>query len=398
MKKIIKRILNEENSLQSKLMQMMKTKGVDLTSESVGGFDNLNKILKLDLDDVDVQEMLVKNFINFMEMPEIEVVGLEVTHSGSGRRIIKILFKTESDARNIESWVVYDIIDYLSKNLFPFGIKPAWEPAFSGGNIKIALNSELVKNEDIQESIIKVLKEERNHSKLIVKLLNRLIVSKYEDVCKIEVVNPSVDSDYSFYRVFVYFNQHGKNASKYWEENILNEVWEYVQDTFGISIALHSVRVPSCDDNKLNENSVDARFNRIKSMVDEFGVFNTIKAVGSYTKFKKMYGDNLTKDEKIVLIRDFVREYGEDGDYIDVMPYDIFVDIDHNQTDSYDYTTEVIYLNRGGYFNFRQYTYDDELEDYDWEDYHNGRENLFVLSELELENIIRVIFERIIHK
>jgi hypothetical protein len=258
MKKIIKRILNEENSLQSKLMQMMKTKGVDLTSESVGGFDNLNKILKLDLDDVDVQEMLVKNFINFMEMPEIEVVGLEVTHSGSGRRIIKILFKTESDARNIESWVVYDIIDYLSKNLFPFGIKPAWEPAFSGGNIKIALNSELVKNEDIQESIIKVLKEERNHSKLIVKLLNRLIVSKYEDVCKIEVVNPSVDSDYSFYRVFVYFNQHGKNASKYWEENILNEVWEYVQDTFGISIALHSVRVPSCDDNKLNENSVDA--------------------------------------------------------------------------------------------------------------------------------------------
>ena len=155
MKKIIKKILNEENSLQSKLMQMMKTKGVDLTSRSVGGFDNLNKILKLDLDDVDVQEMLVKNFINFMEIPEIEVVGLEIKHSGSGRRIIKILFETESDARNIESWMVYNIIGYLSKNLFPFVIKPAWHPAFSGGNIKIALNSELVNDEEIQESIIK---------------------------------------------------------------------------------------------------------------------------------------------------------------------------------------------------------------------------------------------------
>jgi hypothetical protein len=251
---------------------------------------------------------------------------------------------------------------------------------------------------NLKESIRKVLKEESDHSKLIVKLLNRLIVSKYEDVCKIEVVHPSVDSDYDFYRVFVYFNQHGKNGSKYWEENILNEVWEYVHDTFGISPALHSVRVPSCNDNKLNENSVDTRFNRIKSMVDEFGVFNTIKALGSYTKFKKIYGDNLTKDEKVILIRELVKEYGEDGDYIDVMPYDIFVEIDYNQTDSYDYTTEVIYVNKGGYFNFRQYSYDDELDDYDWEDYHNGSEYLLVLSESELENIIRVIFERVIHK
>lgn len=141
-----------------------------------------------------------------------------------------------------------------------------------------------------------------------------------------------------------------------------------------------------------------SRYNKIKSMIDDFGVLNTIKALGSYTRFKKMYGENLTKDEKVVLIRELVKEYGEDGDYIDVMPYDIFVDIDNNQTDSRDYTTEVIYVNRGGYFNFRQYTYDDELEDYDWEDYHNGNEYLFVLSESELENIIRVIFERVINK
>jgi hypothetical protein len=153
MKKIIKKILNEENSLRGKFMQMMKTKGVDLAAESVGGFDNLNKILKLDLDDIDVQEMLVKNFINFVEISEIEVTGLEIKNSSSGNRVINILFTTESNASNIESWLVRDIIEYLSK-FFPFPIKAVWEPSF-GGNTKISLGSELVNDEEIQESIIK---------------------------------------------------------------------------------------------------------------------------------------------------------------------------------------------------------------------------------------------------
>jgi hypothetical protein len=178
MRNIIKRILNEENSLQSKLMQMMKTKGVDLTSEVVGGFDNLNKILKLDLDDINVQEMLVKNFINFVEIPEIEVVGLEVKNSSSERRIIKILFKTESEARNVESWLVYDIIDYLSKNLFPFGIKPAWQPAFSGGNIKIALNSELVEEDEDGNITESVLSENKSKENVIKKMFEDLGISK----------------------------------------------------------------------------------------------------------------------------------------------------------------------------------------------------------------------------
>jgi len=178
MKDIIKRILNEENSLQSKLMQMMKTKGVDLTSEVVGGFDNLNKILKLDLDDINVQEMLVKNFINFVEIPEIEVVGLEVKKSSSERRIIKILFKTESEARNVESWLVYDIIDYLSKNLFPFGIKPAWQPAFSGGNIKIALNSELVEEDEDGNITESVLSENKSKENVVRKMFEDLGISR----------------------------------------------------------------------------------------------------------------------------------------------------------------------------------------------------------------------------
>jgi hypothetical protein len=193
MRNIIKRILNEENSLQSKLMQMMKTKGVDMASEVVGGFNNLNKILKLDLDDINVREMLVKNFINFVEIPEIEVTGLEIKNSSSGNRIINILFKTESNASNIESWLVRDIIEYLS-GFFPFPVKAVWEPSF-GGNNKISLSSELVKEDEdgnINESVLsenkskenavkKILKEETDHLRMMLRRLPSKTVRKMDE-------------------------------------------------------------------------------------------------------------------------------------------------------------------------------------------------------------------------
>jgi len=171
---------------------------------------------------------------------------------------------------------------------------------------------------NIQENIKKILREERNHSKLIVKLLNRLVVSKYEDVCKIEVVHPSVDSDYDFYRVFVYFNQHGKNGTKYWEENILDEVWQYVYDTFGISIALHSVRVISCDDDNSNMNiqenirrvlreEMSPRQEKISLMIRKLGIFRTAKVTGGFKRLLDIMGkDFLDKESKIELIGDIV--------------------------------------------------------------------------------------------
>jgi hypothetical protein len=83
------------------------------------------------------------------------VTGLEIKNSSSGNRIINILFKTESNASNIESWLVRDIIEYLS-GFFPFPIKAVWEPSF-GGNTKISLSSELVKEDEdgnINESVL----------------------------------------------------------------------------------------------------------------------------------------------------------------------------------------------------------------------------------------------------
>ena len=59
----IRRILKEETSLSIKLKNLIDNKGIDMASTAVGGIKNVAKILNLDLDDVDTQEMLVKNYI-----------------------------------------------------------------------------------------------------------------------------------------------------------------------------------------------------------------------------------------------------------------------------------------------------------------------------------------------
>jgi hypothetical protein len=62
LKESIKKVLSEE-TLKDSLTDLIKTYGIERASKTVGGFKRLAKILELDLDDVDTQEMLVKNFI-----------------------------------------------------------------------------------------------------------------------------------------------------------------------------------------------------------------------------------------------------------------------------------------------------------------------------------------------
>ena len=96
LKENIKRILKEETSLQSKLQNMIDTKGIDMASTAVGGMKNVAKILKLDLSDVDTQEMLVKNFIQHTKVDEIDVQSVDVRPSASGGKILTVNFKTDA--------------------------------------------------------------------------------------------------------------------------------------------------------------------------------------------------------------------------------------------------------------------------------------------------------------
>jgi hypothetical protein len=92
----------------------------------------------------------------------------------------------------------------------------------------------------------------------------------------------------------------------------------------------------------LKEESSSPKGDKIQMMIDKFGSLKTILAVGGYYRFTKLYKEKISKEQKIELIVDIVKEYGDDGYYIDVRYYDIFIDIDINFTDSNDYLTEVI--------------------------------------------------------
>ena len=156
----IRRILKEETSLSIKLKNLIDNKGIDMASTAVGGIKNVAKILNLDLDDVDTQEMLVKNFIYHTKIDQIDVLFIEVRSSGSGGKILTINLKTDDTASNVTSWYVHEICNYfngrqdspeLNKTLFPFKVKPAWHPVFALSGCKIFLDAEIVDEEEEDE-------------------------------------------------------------------------------------------------------------------------------------------------------------------------------------------------------------------------------------------------------
>jgi hypothetical protein len=126
LQKFIKRILKEETSLEDRLSRLMKSKGIIFTSKIVNGFDNVAKILKLDLGDINTQEMLVKNYIYFANIEDIEVNFIEVKNRAN-RKLIKIYFGTDSNARNIKSWYAMTIKDEMN-DFFPFKVDISWNP------------------------------------------------------------------------------------------------------------------------------------------------------------------------------------------------------------------------------------------------------------------------------
>lgn len=150
LKKSIKKILKEETSLQEKLNHLIKSKGIVLTSKSVGGFENLTKLLEFDLSDINTQEKLVKNFINFGQFPNVEVSFLEIRNSPSGNRIIDVHYVHEF---NNPFWgeIADQIIRELN-NFFPFKVKNARHPAFSNTGIpKISIDVTPIEVEDEEE-------------------------------------------------------------------------------------------------------------------------------------------------------------------------------------------------------------------------------------------------------
>lgn len=141
----ISRMLREDvsNRAKEKLNQILKSQGVVSASKAVGGFQKLSKVLNFDLNDMDTQEMLVKNFIYFDNTEEVNVNYLDIRTSANGGKVININGTTTGTAGNMDSWYINHICDKLN-NFFPFRVQPAYHPVFAARGIRMFIDAELV--------------------------------------------------------------------------------------------------------------------------------------------------------------------------------------------------------------------------------------------------------------
>lgn len=105
----IRKLLQENHDIRPNLKKMMDQIGIYHAGKSVGGFDSLVKILKLNLNDPHSNRLLVKNFIEFsnrvprlnkiLNDDDIKIIDVKIEESPSGKQKINILFETEDTAQ-----------------------------------------------------------------------------------------------------------------------------------------------------------------------------------------------------------------------------------------------------------------------------------------------------------
>ena len=259
LKENIKRILKEETSLQSKLQSMIDTKGIDIASTAVGGMKNVAKILNLDLNDVDTQSMLVKNFIENTKVDEIDVQSVDVRPSASGK-ILTVNFKTDDTAANVASWYVREICEYLSKELFPFRVQPSWNPVFASGGCKIFLDANIIGEEEDEN----IVTENRINPSLRRRLSQDLDDLEIRKVIRV-FMNDKYLEDYVHYDSFVddvvsdvtdyFFDENNIMVGDDNNYSLHREFYDYIKDEYESMIIKYYRNNTEEDEDELYENT-----------------------------------------------------------------------------------------------------------------------------------------------
>ena len=259
MKDIIKKILKEETSLQSKLQSMIDTKGIDIASTAVGGMKNVAKILNLDLNDVDTQSMLVKNFIENTKVDEVDVQAVDVRPSASGK-ILTVNFKTDDTAANVASWYVREICEYLSKELFPFRVQPSWNPVFASGGCKIFLDANIIGDEEDEN----IVTENRINPSLRRRFGQDLDDLEIRKVIRV-VMNDKYLEDYVHYDSFVddvvsdvtdyFFDENNIMVGDDNNYSLHREFYDYIKDEYESMIVKYYRNNTEEDEDELYENT-----------------------------------------------------------------------------------------------------------------------------------------------
>lgn len=165
---------------------------------------------------------------------------------------------------------------------------------------------------NLKEQIRKVLKEERDRSDLMVKLLNAVIIPRYENICKIEVTaswNRKPTS--SFYSVKVFFVGDLPDLS-----GILDEMWEIIYETFGVGVDLYPEYVKNCDETieTLNENTSGQK--RLREVVRTQGISMASGLVGGIDKLFSLLKIKGSQEDMIFLVKSIM-----DNEVTERVPY-----------------------------------------------------------------------------
>jgi hypothetical protein len=356
----IKRILKEETSVQTKLKNKIDSFGIRSVIKLMG-LNTIVKVLDLDLNDVDTQLMLVKNFIYHTKVSDIELSFLEVRTAASGGKIIKIYFTTESNASNITSWYVNNLCDELDK-LFPFRVKPSWSPVFGSRNSKVFLDSEVIKDDEeetsLQESIKKVLNEktQRISNEQLIEIFYSRLTKQGEINFNGIILKPELIDDVQKRIIFNIDNPNDVSYSQAVIENYIDRLFNkfikiFGLDRFKIQFELDSyliVNTPEdfyinkTDYDNIRQSIVNVKKFRIKFFFkkveligdvklgsDEFWINGdsneinlTIKA--RLTNFKLTNNDNQVTELSDDELNDFLNE-GSNGDkYIDFIQDELY--------------------------------------------------------------------------
>ena len=223
----IRKVLREDTGLKTRLENMMKNKGIIITSKSVGGVTNLINALGLDIDDLKTQEMLVKNFIYDIELMDVEISFLKVDRNRPDKVRIKIYFKTNLMASNMESWVISTFRDEMNK-FFPFNVTAVYEPAFAGRNTTVVLDSEQIEESEDDDDVIV-----ENKSDLKDKVLQRIynkglfIAGKSVGGFKNLIGIIGIDELSQNLKPPFFHNMYNLSASNYEQNKIIEELLSY---------------------------------------------------------------------------------------------------------------------------------------------------------------------------
>lgn len=177
----IKRVLREE-TLKDSLTDLIKTDGIERAAKAIGGFKRLAKILEIDLDDINDQVELVKNFIYSEDVEGVEVISIETRDARSGGKIIDVHIKHyfDDNVSHIDSWYKQIMLDKFRK-VFPFQITDVREPVFFKTKPKISLDCHVIEDEDIVDdtedvidNVTENVTEERKFSNAFKRRVNEL--------------------------------------------------------------------------------------------------------------------------------------------------------------------------------------------------------------------------------